>query len=120
MPEGELKTQTKRLAGDVLRFVKALPHDREIDVLARQLVRCGTSVGANYRAACRARSTRDFLSKMGIVEEESDEVLYWMELLKEAGYNNHPLFSQIFEEANHVLAMTVTSIRTARSRKGSR
>jgi four helix bundle protein len=62
----------------IIRLVEALPKGRAADVIGRQLLRCGTSVGANYRAACRARSNAEFISKMGIVEEEADESLYWM------------------------------------------
>jgi len=65
----------------IVRLVESLPKTRTADVIGRQLLRCGTSVGANYRAACRARSRADFAAKMGIVEEEADETVYWIELL---------------------------------------
>jgi len=82
--------------------------------MGKQLLRCGTSVGANYRAACRARSNADFISKMGIVEEETDEVIYWMELLKESGLADDHSFKSIADEAGQLVAMTVASIKTAR------
>jgi four helix bundle protein len=80
MGNENLKQRTKRFALSVIKFVDELPRDRISDVLGRQLLRCGTSVGANYRSACRARSSADFIAKMGIVEEESDESAYWLEL----------------------------------------
>jgi len=69
----------------VIKFVEALPKGKTSEILGRQLIRSGTSVGANYRAASRARSTADFISKMGIVEEEADESIYWLELLVDSG-----------------------------------
>ncbi len=85
MNSEKLKKRTKAFALRVIRLVESLPKGKTADVLGRQLLRCGTSVGANYRSACRARSTADFISMMGIVEEEADESIYWMELLIESG-----------------------------------
>ena len=79
----DMKQRTRAFALRTLRLSQALPKGRVSDVLARQLLRCGTSAGANYRAACRARSHADFIAKMGIVEEELDETLYWMDLISE-------------------------------------
>ena len=90
---------------------------RTADVIGRQLLRSGTSVGANYRAACRAKSTADFISKMGTVEEESDESLYWMELLIEAKIVESDKLESLMKEADELLAITVSSINTARKRK---
>jgi len=81
------------------------------------LLAAGTSVGANYRAACRARSSPDFISKMGIVEEEADESIYWMELLIDGGLIRKDDISHLLNEANQILAMTVSSIKTARRKK---
>jgi four helix bundle protein len=81
MTKDELKRRTRLFALDVIRLVELLPRSRTTEVLGKQLLRSGTSVGANYRAACRAKSSADFVSKMGIVEEEADEAIYWMELL---------------------------------------
>lgn len=81
----DLKQRTKLFALGVITFVESLPRSRTAEILGRQLLRSGTSVGANYRSACRARSTAEFISKMGIVEEEVDESIYWMELLVEGG-----------------------------------
>ena len=81
MNREEMKRRTKQFALRVIRLVESLPRGRTADVIGKQLLRSGTSVGANYRSACRAKSPADFISKMGIVEEEADESLYWMELL---------------------------------------
>lgn len=99
-----------------MHLVDELPHNRAADVIARQLVRSATSVGANYRAACRAKSPADFVAKMGIVEEETDESLYWMELAIESGYVHRDRLAELMAEANELLAMTVASIRTVRAR----
>ena len=85
MDEKTFKERTKKFALAVVRLVESLPRTRTADVLGHQLLRAGTSVGANYRAACRGRSASDVVSKLGIVEEEADEAIYWMELLLEAG-----------------------------------
>ena len=80
-----LKEKTKSFALEIIKLIESLPRGRAADVIGKQLLDAGTSVGANYRAACRARSNADFISKMGIVEEEADEAIYWMELLIESG-----------------------------------
>ncbi len=84
-------------------------------MVGRQLLRSGTSAGANYRAACRARSSADFVSKMGIVEEEADESIYWMELLVDSGSVPADGVDALLREANELLAITVSSIKTART-----
>lgn len=111
------KRRTKAFALRVIRLVEALPRSRTGEVLARQLLRSGTSVGANYRAACRAKSRADFIAKMGIVEEECDEAVYWMELLIEAGIVEAERLAGLMAEANEILAMVIASIKTARTRK---
>ncbi|MDH4264125.1 MAG: four helix bundle protein [Deltaproteobacteria bacterium] len=85
MGQRDLKQRTKLFALEVITFVEELPKRRTVEILGRQLLRSGTSAGANYRSACRARSAADFIAKMGIVEEEIDESIYWMELLVESG-----------------------------------
>ena len=90
---------------------------RNIRVLGNQLLRCGTSVGANYRASCRAKSQADFIAKMGIVEEEADESMYWMELLVEAGLVQMNEVTELVDEANQIVAIIVSSINTARGNK---
>jgi four helix bundle protein len=113
----ELKQRTKQFALRVVRLVEALPRGQTADVLGRQLLRSGTSVGANYRAACRAKSTADFVAKMGIVEEEFDESVYWMELLVEAGIVKVERLESLMKEGNEILAITVASINTAKKHK---
>ena len=117
MDKEELKRRTKQFALRVIRLVEALPRGRTADVLGQQLLHSGTSVGANYRAACRAKSTADFISKMGTVEEESDESLYWMELLVEAEIVKSERLEALMKEGNEILAITVASINTARKHK---
>jgi four helix bundle protein len=85
MNQNYLKEKTKSFALEIIKLIESLPRGRTADVIGKQLLDAGTSVGANYRAACRARSPADFISKMGIVEEEADETIYWMELLIESG-----------------------------------
>jgi four helix bundle protein len=114
MEQSYLKERTKSFALQIIKLVESLPKGRTADVIGRQLLDAGTSVGANYRAACRPRSPADFISKMGIVEEETDETIYWMELLIEAKLVQKNDISSLLEEANQILAMTVSSIRTAR------
>lgn len=83
--------------------------------MARQLIRCDTSVGANYRAAARARSRNDFIAKLGIVEEECDETLYWFDVTAELKLMKQSQLTDIQREANELLAITVSSIKTART-----
>ena len=113
----DLKERTRSFALKVIKVVEMLPKGRTADILGRQLLGAGTSVGANYRAACRARSTADFISKMGIVEEEADESIYWMELLIEAGLVRKDDLIPLLDEADQILAITVASIKTARKGK---
>jgi len=116
MNPDEFKDRTKAFALRVIRLVNSLPRSRAANVIGGQLLRCGTSVGANYRAACRARSAADFVAKMGIVEEESDEAAYWMELLIEIGIMNRNRISGLLNEANEILSMVVVSIKTSRKK----
>jgi len=115
MNKEDMKRRTKQFALQIITLVESLPRGRTADVLGKQLLRSGTSIGANYRAACRAKSTADFISKMGIVEEESDESIYWMELLLEAGIVRLNQVESSIKEADELLAITISSIKTARS-----
>jgi len=112
--EREFQRRTRQLALDVVKLVERLPRNRTADVLGRQLLRAGTSVGANYRAACRAKSRPDMVAKLGIVEEETDEVIYWLLLLVDAGVIGEPAARDLVAEADGILAMTVASIKTLR------
>ena len=117
MNSEDFKRKTKDFALRIIRLVESLPNTRTANTIGNQLVRCGTSVGANYRAACRARSDADFIAKMGIVEEEADESMFWIELLIEAGIVKRELLDNLLNEADEILAMTVSSINTARGKK---
>ncbi|AFZ09243.1 CHP02436-containing protein [Oscillatoria nigro-viridis PCC 7112] len=112
MNEQEFKQRTKQLALRVIKLVSSLPKNTVSEVIGKQLIRSGTSVGANYRAACRARSTADLIAKLRIVEEEADECLYWMELIVEAKLVDATNLRNIMSETNEILAMTVASIKT--------
>ncbi len=97
-----------------IRVVEALPKSATAQVIGRQLLRAATSVGANYRAAVRGRSRADFIAKLGIVEEECDEALHWMEVLIELKIVPEPRLADLQREGNEILAITVASIKTAR------
>jgi len=114
MNKDDMKHRTRLFAIRIIRLVESLPKGRTEDVIGKQLLRSGTSVGANYRAACRAKSTADFIYKMGIVEEETDESLYWMEVLIEAKIMVSKKLESLMKEANELLTITVTSIKTAK------
>ena len=116
MDEQLFKQRTKQFALRAIRLVENLPSTRTADVIGRQLLRCGTSVGANYRAACRGKSVADVISKLAIVEEEADETAYWLELLIEARIVLESDVSELLREANEIVAMTVASIKTLRGR----
>jgi four helix bundle protein len=116
MNPAEFKARAKVFALRVIRLVEALPKSRTADVLGKQLLRCGTSVGANYWAACRAKSAADFISKMRIVEEEGDECIYWLELIVEAHLMGEKRVSALRQEANEIVSMVVASIKTSRKR----
>jgi four helix bundle protein len=115
MDEQEFKRRTKSLALRVIQLAEELPKTRTADVIGRQLVRCGTSVGANYRSACRGKSTADVLAKLAIVEEEADETIYWLELLVEAEIASEARVTPLLKESHEIVAMIVASIKTLRS-----
>ena len=117
MNEREFKRRTKNLALRVIRLIKALealPYNLTARVISIQLVRSATSVGANYRSACRAKSTADIIAKLSLVEEEADENLFWMELIVESGLLPQERLTELMSETNGILAMTVASIKTLR------
>lgn len=116
----DLKLRTKQFALDVIRFTESLPRDETARVIKRQLLRAGTSVGANYRAATRARSKADFISKMGIVEEEADESAFWLELLGETKRASDVIVGKLHREASELVAIAVASINTARKSTSNR
>ena len=115
----DLKERTKAFAIRVIRLVSSLERGQAADVIGKQLLRSATSVGANYRAARRARSQAEFIAKMGIVEEEADESLYWIELLVAANLVDEQRVQNLLDETNELLAIIVTSIRTARRNRAN-
>ena len=116
MNEQQFKNRSKQLGVRIIRMVDALPQSRSADVIGRQILRSATSVGANYRAACRARSPADIINKLKIVEEEADETLFWQELLIEAELVPQARLAELIAETDEILAMTVASIKTLRAR----
>ncbi len=100
----------------VIRLVESLPSSQTARVIGNQLLRAGTSVGANYRSAMRGKSRADFIAKLGIVEEECDEALYWMQMLSEAGIVRSSRLVELMNEADEIIAIVVSSIKTARDR----
>jgi four helix bundle protein len=119
MTEAEFKHRTKQVALRVIRLVNTLPVSGVAGVIGKQLVRSGTSIGANYRAVCRGKSTADAVHKLAIVEEEADESLYWIELLIEAQIVSERKLASLTKEINEIVRMTVASIKTLRSKSVS-
>jgi four helix bundle protein len=117
MSPEEFKKRTKAYALRIIRLVLSLDSSQVTHAMGGQLLRAGTSVGANYRSACRARSRADFISKMGVVEEECDESLYWMELMIDAAIVKQALLTDLIKEGNEILALVVASRKTARSKR---
>jgi four helix bundle protein len=116
MDEDELKKRTKRFGLRVMKLVAALPKTIEGKAVGNQLVRAGTSVGANYRAACRARSKAEFTARLGVVEEEADESAYWLEIIIEGRLMKAGLVEPLLGEANELVAiMTSSRITTNRN-----
>jgi four helix bundle protein len=114
MDEQAFKERTKQAAIRMIRVVESLPSTKTADVIGRQLLRSGTSVGANYRAACRGKSPADMIAKLAIVEEEADESIYWMELLSELEVVPANRLSDLIQELNEITAMVVASQKTLR------
>lgn len=112
MNSTEFQDKTKRLGLHVIRFVEILPQNYTSRVIVNQILRCALSVGANYRAVCRAKSDKDFINKMKIVEEECDETIYWLEIIEESGLAKIEVVTPLKREAKEILAMIVASINT--------
>ena len=108
MKDKDLLERTKRYALNIIKLVASLPNTREANLIGTQLLKAGTSVGANYRKANRARSKAEFRSKIGIVEQESDESLYWLEILKESGIATGQLLDELLVEADELVAIFTT------------
>ena len=113
----ELKNRTKKFAIDCWCLCIRFPVSREYNAFCNQLIRCSSSVGANYRAACRAKSNADFINKLKIVEEEADESMYFLELFLKVSDKEHSEMNRLHKEANELLSIVVASIKTMRNRK---
>jgi len=114
----QLKERTKSFALRVIRLFQALPESRQAQIIGTQLLRSGTSVGANYRAVCRARSKADFIAKLGVVIEEADESAYWLELLVSTGVVKEEKINSLLEEARQLTAIFNAARNTARKKVG--
>ena len=114
MDQEQMKIRTKNFAKRVINLCRILPETREGKLIGNQLFRSGTSVGANYRAACRGRSRADFIAKLGIVLEEADESLYWLEILAETEIIKPDLLRSLMNEAEELVSIFVASLNTAK------
>ncbi len=112
-----LRDRTKQFAIDIVHFFRSLPRNEEARIIGRQILRSGTSVAANYRAACRARSKAEFVSKIGIVLEEADETVFWLEVLTETNVVSIAHASNLCDEANQLVSIFSASYHTAKSRR---
>ena len=117
MDENLFKRRTKQLALQIIRLVNALPKNRIADVPGRQLLRAGTSIGANYRAACRGRSHAEYTAKIGVVAEESDETLGWLEFIEAATLISQTKLADLLQEAKELCAIFSASYGTAKRRE---
>ena len=114
MNSNELKARTKQFALRTIRLVAELPNNKIGNIIANQLLRSSTSVGANYRSACKARSKADFISKITIVEEEADECIYWFELIVESGMMTNNQVDALINEARELTAIFTAAGKTAK------
>jgi four helix bundle protein len=114
MDSGELKERTKKFAVQVIKFTDGLKQSVSMTVLSKQVIRSATSIGANYRAACIARSKAEFIAKLQICREESDETIYWLEIIRETS-NAHDM-DGLIKEAGELTAIFTAALKTARSK----
>ena len=113
----QIKDRTKKIGLDVIKMVGDMPAGNiALRAVSAQIVRCATSIGANYRAACRAKSDADFLNKLKIVEEETDETLYWLEILEDGNFVDSSNLEELKKETNEILSIVVASIKTLKNR----
>jgi four helix bundle protein len=116
----QLKQRTKEFALRAIKLVDALPRKLSAEVLGRQLLRSATSVGANYRSACRGRSVAEFVAKLGIVIEEADESEFWLEVITESGLMKSSRVAPLRQEASELVAIFTSSVRTTRRKSAGR
>lgn len=113
----QLCERTKQFAIRVIHLFRALPNATDAQIMGKQLLRCGTSVGANYRAVCRARSKAEFIARLGVVAEEADESVFWLELVEQTRVLNPKLMEEILKEAHELVAIFSASLKTARGNR---
>lgn len=117
MNKKELEGRTKKFSLDLIRFLESLPKNYLGEAMGRQLLRSGTSIGANYREANRAESKADFIHKLAIVEKEASETVYWLELMSEAGIGGRTAVEKLLQEAGELLAIFTAAGRTSKGRR---
>ena len=117
MNSTEMKGRTKEFAMKIIELCRVLPNNREGRLIGNQVFKSGTSVAANYRAACRGRSKAEFVSKLGIVLEEGDETLFWLELINEMEICDENVVPSLMQECDEIVAIVVSSIKTAKQEK---
>ena len=117
MTSEEMKARTKQFALRIIRLVESLPNTKSAQIIGKQLLRCGTSVGANYHAVCRAKSTADFINKLAVVEEEADEAIYWIELIVESSQIKPNLVKNLLDEIDQILSIVVSAIKTTKEKR---
>jgi four helix bundle protein len=117
LDERAMKIRTKEFAKEIIRLCRKLPKNREGRLIGDQIFRAGTSVAANYRSACRARSKAEFISRLSVVEEEADETLFWLEVINEMKIFNYSKLDALMKENDEILAIIVASIKTAKKAK---
>lgn len=113
----QLRERTKQFAIRIIRLFRSLPGNADAQTVGKQLLRCGTSVGANYRAVCRARSKAEFIARLGIVAEEADESVFWLEMIEETRMLKPKLLEEILKESRELAAIFSSSLRTARNNR---
>jgi four helix bundle protein len=114
MNSEDMKARTRAFGLRIIRLAESLPDTPTARVIRNQMLRCGPAVGANYRAACRAKSKPDFISKMGNVEEEADETIYWMEMLIDADILKRDRIANLMDEGDQILSIVISSIKTTK------
>ena len=112
-----LKNRSKAFAIAIIKMVESLPKRNATYIISNQIIRSSTSIGANYRAALRGRSKAEFIAKLGIVEEEADETLYWLEILKEGGIASSEIIDPLWKECNELLSIFIATIKTTKASK---
>lgn len=117
MKHNDLRARTRDFGVRVIKMVDHFPNKRAANIIANQIIRSATSVGANYREACRARSTKEFISKLGIAEGEADETLYWLEVIASTELIKKDLLVDLMKEADELIAILIASAKTAKQKK---